>query len=525
MARKTIYWSPQIGPQTEAFLCPADEVMAGGERGGGKSSLIVGREVSGAQEHGHAWNGIIFRKKYKDFKELRIEFDRLIHVKGLPATRVGGENQVNFIKYRDGGSTTLAQAGSISAVEDWQGNQFTHVSIEEAQQFPYLTAMMSILKGSMRSPFGIRPRMLLTGNPGGPGASQIKNMFIPLHYGGDVDIDEGRVNWVEIEQSDGSVAKISRVFIQLPLTENRILLAGDPTYINRLKSIQNEALRAAWLDGRWDVFVGQAFNFSKANILEKPIWPIPKHAPIYMTFDWGFGAPFSVGWWWVDNDGRIYRFREWYGCQKAMPNLGLRITDPEIAEGMLEREKTWGILGHVNRRLAGRDCFRLKPNYKGGGQGMATADEFSEYCKRRDVQDRYGKDVELDLRPGDDTRETKIRQFRNRLVPPMPGELPMLMVYPECKDFIRTVPSLVNDEINPEDIEEHQEDHPYDDAAHICQDRPIGVTDQQIESMLSENKKRSRYEKLDTADRAALEEWETTLEQIELEPDVPSWLW
>jgi len=518
-----IYWAPQPGPQTEAFLCPADELFAGGERGGGKTQLIVGREVSGAQEYGLHWNGIIFRKKYKDFKEIRIDFDRLI-AQGLPARRVGGENQINFIKYDNGSTTTLAQAGTLKAVEDWQGSQFTHVSIDEAQQFPYLTGMMSLLKGCMRSPFGIHPRMLLTGNPGGPGASQIKHMFIPLEFGGNEENPpEGSVNMVDIEQDDGSVAIISRVFIQLPLVENKILLDGDPGYINRLKSIPDSVLRAAWLDGRWDVHVGQAFDFGPKNIMKNLVWPIPAYAPIYMTFDWGWGAPFSVGWWWVDADGRIYRFAEWYGCQKNLPNVGLRLEDPKIAEGILEREKRLGILGKIHMRLAGPDCFRLKPNYKGGGQGPATSDEFEAYCKRDDIMEKYGDDVSLDLRAGDATRETKIRQFRNRLAQTRPGELPMLMVYPACKAFIRTVPSLVVDEVNPEEIEDHQEDHTFDDSCHICQHMPIGVTDADLQSMMEERKKRTQREKLDTASLAALDEYERIVENVQKDEEWPEW--
>ena len=516
--------SPQPGPQTEAYLCPADEAMCGGERGGGKTMLIICREINGAEKYGVNWNGIIFRKKYKDFKEIRLDFDRLI-AQGLPARRIGGENQINFIKYKNGAVTTLAQAGSLEAVREWQGNAFVHVSIDEAQQYPYLTQMISILKGCMRSAYGIHPRLLLTGNPGGPGASQIKHMFIPLEYGGNEDNPpEGHVHMVEVAQEDGSVATVSRVFIQMPLAENKILMDGDPTYINRLKSITDPVLRAAWLDGRWDVHIGQAFDLSRKNMLEQGIWPIPEHVPTYMTFDWGYGAPFSIGWWWIDSDGRAYRFREWYGCQKNLPNVGLRLTDQEIAEGMLLREKEFGISGRVNKRLAGPDCFRSRPNYTGKGQGPATSDNFAEYCKRPDVKERYG-DVELNLHPGDPKRPQKFRQFRNRLKPQVPGELPMLVVYPECKEFIRTVQSLVVSDVDPEEIEEHQEDHACDDACLICMDHPIGVPDAEVEREIQEKQKRAQYNKLDTADRAALDEWNRTVERIQQAEEGYDWLW
>jgi hypothetical protein len=65
---------------------------------------------------------------------------------------------------------------------------------------------------------------------------------------------------------------------------------------------------------------------------------IPEWAWIYCTFDWGYGKPFSIGWWWVDTEGRGYRFMEWYGCSET-PDEGLRLTDKEIAAGIIEREK------------------------------------------------------------------------------------------------------------------------------------------------------------------------------------------
>ena len=71
--------------------------------------------------------------------------------------------------------------------------------------------------------------------------------------------------------------------------------------------------------------------------------PVPEYAPIYMTFDWGFGAPFSVGWWWVDADGRLIRFAEWYGWNGEI-NKGLRLEDSRIAEGIIVaiKEKNTG---------------------------------------------------------------------------------------------------------------------------------------------------------------------------------------
>ena len=38
----TLAWVPNPGPQTEAFVCQADELFYGGEAGGGKTDLGIG---------------------------------------------------------------------------------------------------------------------------------------------------------------------------------------------------------------------------------------------------------------------------------------------------------------------------------------------------------------------------------------------------------------------------------------------------------------------------------------------------
>jgi hypothetical protein len=67
--------------------------------------------------------------------------------------------------------------------------------------------------------------------------------------------------------------------------------------------------------------------------------------------------------------------------------------------------------------------------------------------------------------------------------------MPMMMVYENCKDFIRTVPLLQADIMkNVEDIDTKMEDHLYDEACHICMARPIGPEAEKVK--MSESDKR-----------------------------------
>jgi hypothetical protein len=238
---------------------------------------------------------------------------------------------------------------------------------------------------------------------------------------------------------------------------------------------------------------GQAFNFRRDDHVIAPL-PIPRGAPIYFTFDWGYGAPFSIGWWWVDADGRGYRFSEWYGASisNAGKIEGLRLTDDEIAEGIKTREEELEIWGQRFPRLAGPDCFSKKPDYKGGGQGPSTAEVFARH--------------KIYLSPGDPDRELKIRQFRGRLrifeqEEGKPKRMPMLVVYKGCEHFIRTIPLIPVSKHKPEDVDTTSEDHCYDEACHFCMARPLAlkqpekrgtVHDRTIEEL--ESGKRDDYE-------------------------------
>lgn len=505
--RLPVYWSPQAGPQTKAAVAPVDEIFYGGTRGGGKSDCAIGRQLRGAVKYGYKWNGIMFRRKYKELKELKRRFDELI-LRGMPATRRGGDNQSNVIEFHSGPAKgaliTLTACENIGAVDDWIGHQFTEICVDEAPQISFIALMLDKLKGSLRSPHGVPGHMFLTGNPGGPGAGALKLLYID-------PVPPGTVNRIEdVDEISGETLVTTRVYIHSTLEDNKILVDADPAYKRRLLSIQDPNLRAAWVEGRWDVYIGQAFQFNPAfHVIPKDeeTWPIPQHVPIYMTFDWGFGAPFSIGWWWVDDENRVYRFAEWYGWDGKIPNKGARLTDPEIALGILEREKQMGILGRKIIRLSGRDCFNRKPNYMGGGQGPSTADEFRAFAARMDIKGIFGiTDDYLNLNPGDPSRELKIRQFRNRLYV-TPGKMPMLMVYETCRHFVRTVPSLCLDELNIEDLEDGQEDHCYDEACHICMARPLSGDLDEFQRVINVQKKTEQVRKLTGADRAAAQEF------------------
>lgn len=50
---------------------------------------------------------------------------------------------------------------------------------------------------------------------------------------------------------------------------------------------------------------------------------------------------------------------------------------------------------------------------------------------------------------------------------------PQMYVFNTCKDFIRTIPTLMYDDHKPEDLDSSGEDHAADEWRYFCMSRPI----------------------------------------------------
>ena len=112
----------------------------------------------------------------------------------------------------------------------------------------------------------------------------------------------------------------SRIFAPSTVFDNKILLENDPDYLTRLASMPEQE-RKALLYGDWDTFSGQVFTEwrndsdhygDRLNTHVITPFQVPDTWAIWCGLDWGYSKPFSVGWYAVDHDRRIYRIREYY---------------------------------------------------------------------------------------------------------------------------------------------------------------------------------------------------------------------
>lgn len=440
-------FDPPVTPKQAKMIIDldhVDEIFWGGAAGGGKSEgLLLYALLRRLQCPGSV--GIMFRKTFPDL-------DRSLIRKSL---RGGQYSQ--FAKYNESKRRWTFFNGSIqefghcerdSDVYQYQSAEYDDIEFDELTHFHEF--QYTYMKSRLRQATGgkWRTQMRSASNPGNVGHSWVKSYFV------DPAFDQ------EYKEFDADLGEDkSRYFLPARLNDNTLMSPKNRAlYRSWLKQLPEDE-RKMLLEGNWDFVPGAAFaEFSRDIHVCDPV-PVPEWAQILCSFDWGFGRPFSVGWWWIDYDGRMWRFAEWYGWS-GKANTGIRMAPRDVAKGILQREKAMGLENRNIQRVADPAIEHKNPNLKKGGLGPSVGEMMGEEG--------------VFWSPGDNDRLQGIAQMHERLRrPDEENELPMMMIYSTCHQWLRTTPTLVLDDKTFEDIDKEQEAHAYDESRYACMDRPI----------------------------------------------------
>lgn len=158
-----------------------------------------------------------------------------------------------------------------------------------------------------------------------------------------------------------------------------------------------------------------------------------------------------MGWYAVDHERRMYRIRELYGCT-GTPNTGVQWEPSRVAQEI--------------RRIEAEDPNLMGKQIFGVGDPAIWQSDGTESIGALMERER------VYFEKGDHARINGKMQVHHRLAFDEDGR-PMLYVFDTCKHFIRTVPNLVYDETDVEDIDTDGEDHIYDELRYVCMKNPI----------------------------------------------------
>ncbi|MEE6264884.1 hypothetical protein V2E29_04385 [Streptomyces diastatochromogenes] len=284
------------------------DVMYGGSAGGGKTVSLITEAIRACVRHPGIRVGA-FRRTYGELREsLLAELANYGYASALGASWNGTEYELRF---PNGSLLMFRYAESVKDASRRQGGQYQLLIFDERTLTP--PDVCAFLESRLRSGRSDIPVLGIRSgtNPGGPGHGAVKSRYIqPTNYGASVVTDErGR----------------SVRFIPSKLSDNPHV---NPEYAADLKALP-EKLRAAFLDGDWDVFAGMMFpELQRDRHVVEPI-TLPPTWRRYNGIDWGYSAPWAVLWAAVDEDGRVWVYRELYQRQVGEAEQARRILAAE----------------------------------------------------------------------------------------------------------------------------------------------------------------------------------------------------
>ena len=446
---QNVIWTPQ--PKQAEFMERGErEALYGGAAGGGKSEALVLEALR--QIHIPHYRGIIFRRTYKQLEEI-ITKTQTYYKRACPGAKYNSSEHA--WTFPSGAKILLRNLEREETKYDYQGHQYQYIAFDELTQFTYTQYEYLRSRNRPNGP-GVQCYIRSSANPGGVGHAWVKEQFITAAAPETTFYRD--VDWIE---PDGTLKKVklSRIFIPSTVWDNKKLLENDPMYIANLASLPT-AEKNALLYGSWDSFSGQVFrewkndsNHYDDRINTHVINPflIPEHWVIWVGLDWGYSKPFSVHWYAIGDDGTMFCIRELYGCT-GEPNVGVQREPTEVARQIRQIEED-------DPNLKGHRILRVGDPAIWTSQGTESIGSLMERER-------------VFFEKGNHDRINGKMQCHHRLAFNDKG-LPKFQVFKTCKHFIRTVPNLVYDETNVEDVDTDGEDHIYDEWRYVCMRNPI----------------------------------------------------
>lgn len=380
------------------------------------------------------FKAIITRRTYKLLEELLWRASRR-----YKTAKWQGQPHNQFV-FPSGATIKFLSFQHEKDTDDYIGAEYHYLGIDQAEQFT--ERMVDNLESCVRSSYPhITPFIRYTSNPGGVGHLWFKKRMVdackPIPSGPPVHLKDFNITYQPVIPGKMFYdrAGVSSQFIPSRVFDNPYILQNDPEYVRRLLMLP-EKKRMAYLYGSYDSFSGQFFDSWESDIHVVKPFEIPAKWDLWGAFDWGYahnGCYLLAA---TNYAGEIYIIRE------ILKNrTGIR----EWAQMIKALHAPFP--QQVRARVAGLDLWERLPDEFSTDD---TRKAFPTDDKRVDVFRRNG----IDFLKADTRRETgwnairEYLEFRNSGLP-----YPKLRIFSCCTNLIECLPSLVEDALNPEDVE------------------------------------------------------------------------
>ncbi len=263
--------------QTEFHVCDAKYRLFGGAAGPGKSKALLMEAIKQANDCAGA-NTLLLRKTFPELESSLLLYFR----RDVPRELYRSYNEAKHtVTWLNGSTTRFGYSQTENDIYQYQSSEFLFIGIDELTHFTL--RQWQFLTSRNRCPVsGSRPCMAGATNPGNIGHAWVKALFIDKQPAPGMDARE-------YDPADYA-------FISARVWDNPIY-ANDASYLKTLQQLP-DYFRRAFLDGDWSVFSGQYFtNFDpRRSVIRAESIAAAEWWPRWISVDWGFEHPAAVYW-------------------------------------------------------------------------------------------------------------------------------------------------------------------------------------------------------------------------------------
>lgn len=422
-------------------------------------NILYGGAAGGMKSHSTRWDAyrhcltipnyrsIIMRRTFEELK--RNHLDRA-EGECVQVNKFYGEEVMTLVKtehelrFLNGSKIVFGHCQNLGDEEKYLGDEYDDFRPDEEATFEQkqIVGVSGRLRSTKRMPDGSRvvARKIGTSNPGGAHTLWLKRWYIDK---------------LVTRQENPKYRPENYQYIPARLYDNPWLMDPDGTYTSyeeRLYAYSRERRRQL-LNGDWTAITGQFFSEFKEQ-LHVAVLYIPPGTRIERWIDWGYSPnPGVCHWVAMMPNGRCYVFAEWVFRDTIASEVAKRI------DRITKEEVLPATHGRISRSIGDPSMWAV-----GGHTGESYEETFRRNC--------------VAMVKGDNDRDLGWGRFRHWLAPhpePMPNGryLGWVVYHPDCRYAIRTIPALVHDKSNPDDVDTTGEDHAADADRYGFMARPV----------------------------------------------------
>lgn len=297
---ETAYLSPQPGPQTMFMCSAADIIIYGGAAGGGKTYALL---MEGLRHKDIAgFNGLILRKNYTQITSPGGLWEASNKIYSQVQGAMSKMSPVHhWIFAPSGANIRFGHLASDKDLSGWQGSEICYLAFDELTHFSRHQFLYMLSRN--RSTCGIRPYVRATCNPDSDSwVADFISWWINQDTGYPIYERSGVIRYMcvvndtiywgsnphELAQEHGvNVEECKSVtFIASKLTDNKILMVKDPSYMANLKALA-EIDKERLLYGNWKIrpAAGMYFKTEQFTFVDA----VPKNIVAYAR-SWDLAA-------------------------------------------------------------------------------------------------------------------------------------------------------------------------------------------------------------------------------------------